>query len=159
MSKKSLKQIKIAQSIKNIFFRKSAEVPGISFQLKPYRLSKNDARFWLDVGDQRISYTHGPKFWKDLNWSAEEGNNRVRLVFEDLDGNNHEKSFEGPWAWLRLQDQSKVSKTQQSSTYLVEYNINDGGTSHTMKFLIKAKSINNPFSQNLLGAFKCPANI
>ena len=160
LSNKTLKQIRTAQSIKNIFFRKSAEVPGISFQLKPYRLSKNDARFSLDVGEQRISYNHGPKFWKDLNWSAEEENNRVRLVFEDLDGNRHDKSFEGPWAWLRLQDQAKVSKTQQSSIYLVDYTIVDSGDrSHSMKFLIKAKSINNPFSQNLLGSFKCPENI
>ncbi len=159
LSKNSLKQINTAQRIKNIFFRKSAEVPGISFQLKPYRLGKNNARFWLDVGDQRISYNHGPRFWKDLNWSAEEENNQVRLVFEDLDGNHHDKSYEGPWAWLKLQDQSKISKTQQSSTYLVEYTVAESNTTHVMKFLIKAKSINNPFSQNLLGSFKCPENI
>ncbi len=159
LSNKALKQIKTAQSIKNIFFRRSAEVPGISFQLKPYRLSKNDARFWLDVGTQRISYNHGPRFWKDLNWSTEEENNRVRLVFEDLDGNHHDMSFDGPWAWLRLQDQSKISKTQQSSIYLVEYSLSESAASHVMKFLIKAKSINNPFSTNLLGSFKCPENI
>ncbi len=156
LNNKALAQIKKAQSIKNIFFRKSAEIPGISFQLKPYRLSKSDARFWLDVGEQRISYNHGPKFWKDLYWSAAEQNNRVRLVFEDLDGNHHERSFEGPWAWLKLQDQSRVSKTQQSNTYLVEYSVPD---LHIMKFLIKAKSFNNPFSRNLLGSFRCPENI
>ncbi|MCP3688641.1 MAG: type VI secretion system membrane subunit TssM, partial [Gammaproteobacteria bacterium] len=158
-SKKSLTQVRRALTIKSIFFRKSAEMPGISFQLKPYRLSKNDARFWLDVGEQRISYNHGPKFWKDLNWSAADENNRVRIVFEDLDDNNHERSFEGPWAWLRLQDQSKVSKTQQSNVYLVEYLVNSSDTQHSMKFLIKAKSINNPFSQNVLGSFKCPEQI
>ncbi len=158
-SKKSLTQVRHALTIKSIFFRKSAEIPGISFQLKPYRLNKKDARFWLDVGEQRISYNHGPKFWKDLNWSAADENNRVRIVFEDLDDNNHEKSFEGPWAWLRLQDQSKVSKTQQSNVYLVEYLVNSSDTQHSMKFLIKAKSINNPFSQNVLGSFKCPEQI
>ncbi|MCP4492608.1 MAG: type VI secretion system membrane subunit TssM [Gammaproteobacteria bacterium] len=158
-SKKSLTQVRRALTIKNIFFRKSAETPGISFQLKPYRLSKKDARFWLDVGEQRISYNHGPKFWKDLNWSAADEDNRVRIVFEDLDDNNHEKSFEGPWAWLRLQDQSKVSTTQQSNVYLVEYLVGSSGKPHSMKFLIKAKSINNPFSQNVLGSFKCPEKI
>ena len=159
LDKKALTQIKRALTIKNIFFRKSAETPGISFQLKPYRLNKHDARFWLDVGKQRISYNHGPKFWKDLNWSAADEDNRVRVVFEDLDGNNHEKSFEGPWAWLRLQDQSKVSKTQQSNVYQVEYRVDGSGSQHSMKFLIKAKSINNPFNQNVLGSFKCPKNI
>jgi len=159
LGKQALTQIRRAQTIKNIFFRKSAETPGISFQLKPYSLNKNDARFWLDVGEQRISYNHGPKFWKDLNWSAADEDNRVRVVFEDLEGNNHEKSFEGPWAWLRLQDQSKVSKTKQSNIYLVEYRVDGSGSQHSMQFLIKAKSINNPFSQNVLGSFKCPENI
>ena len=159
LSNKSLAQIKTAQAIKNVYFRQNPEIPGISFQLKPHRLNKNDARFWLDVGEQRFSYSHGPKFWKDLNWSAEEGNNRVRLVFEDLDGNRHETSYEGPWAWLRLQDQSKISKTQQSSTFLVEYASRNSGASHVMQYLIKARSINNPFGKNLLGAFRCPENL
>ncbi len=159
LNKKTLKHIKTAQNIKSIYFRQSPEIPGISFQLKPYRLSKNDARFWLDVGEQRFKYSHGPKFWKDLNWSAEEGNNRVRLVFEDLDGDRHENSYEGPWAWLKLQDRSKISKTQQSSTYLVEYAFNETGIQHVMKYLIKARSIKNPFGQNLLASFRCPENI
>jgi type VI secretion system protein ImpL len=159
LSNKSLAQIKTAQMIKAVYFRQNPEIPGISFQLKPYRLNKNDARFWLDVGEQRFSYSHGPKFWKDLNWSAEEGSNRVRLVFEDLDGNRHEASYEGPWAWLRLQDASKISKTQQSSTYLVEYASQASDASHVMKYLIKARSINNPFRNNLLGSFRCPENL
>lgn len=160
--KKSLAQLKRAQAIKSIFFRNNAEVPGISLQLKPDRLNKIDARFWLDVGEQRIDYNHGPKFWKDLNWSVEDDNSRVRLVFEDLDGDRHEKSFEGPWAWLRLLDESKISETNQSNVYLIEYSVDESGGStarHMMKFLIKARSVNNPFNQNLLGVFKAPERI
>ncbi|MDH5354766.1 MAG: type VI secretion system membrane subunit TssM [Gammaproteobacteria bacterium] len=161
-SKKSLEQLKKALAIKSIFFRKNVEVPGISLQLKPDQLNKIDARFWLDVGDQRIDYNHGPKFWKDLNWSVEDDNSRVRLVFEDLDGDRHEKSFEGPWAWLRLLDESRISETEQSNVYLIEYSVDDSDGSskrHTMKFLIKARSVNNPFNQNLLGLFKAPERI
>lgn len=160
--KNSLDQLQRAQAIKSIFFRKNAEVPGISLQLKPDRLNKIDARFWLDVGDQRIDYNHGPKFWKDLNWSVEDDNSRVRLVFEDLNGDRHEKSFEGPWAWLRLLDDSSISETRQSNVYLIEYKVDDSSGSsqrHSMKYLIKARSVNNPFNQNLLGVFKAPERI
>ncbi len=164
LSTSTLKQIRRAQTIKNVFFRKNPEVPSVSFQLKPYRMEKQDARFLLEVGSQRISYNHGPKFWKDLNWSGEDENKRVRIVFEDLNEDRYEKSFDGPWAWFKLQDRSKITKTRKSNVYLVTYSVaeqagNKRQNVHSIKYLIKAKSVNNPFSQNLLGAFRCPASI
>jgi type VI secretion system protein ImpL len=165
LNSSTLRQIQRAQDIKNVFFRNNPEVPGISFQLKPYFMSKIDARFWLDLGDQRISYNHGPKFWKDLNWSGDDDSSRVRIVFEDLDENHHEKSFEGPWAWFRLQDESKLTKTKQANIFVVSYNVrekevhNSQIINRTIQYLIKAKSVNNPFSQNLLGSFSCPSSI
>ena len=171
LSSATLKQIRRAQTIKNVFFRKNPEVPSVSFQLKPYKMDKIDARFLLEVGNQRITYNHGPKFWKDLHWSGEDENKRVRVVFEDLDEDRHEKVFDGPWAWFKLQDRSKIQKTRKSNVYLVTYVVTElvdnkdkeknkiSKVKHNIKYLIKAKSVNNPFSQNLLGSFKCPNNI
>ena len=161
----ALKQIKRAQDIKNIFFRINPEVPGISFQLKPYRMEKIDARFWIDLGSQRISYKHGPKFWQDINWSGDDESRRVRIVFEDLSENLHEKTYEGPWAWFRLQQESKLIKTKQANVFLVNYSVKDWAENKTaiikrnIQYLIKAKSVNNPFSENLLGSFRCPENL
>ncbi len=165
LSRKTLAQIHRAQNIKSILFRANPEAPGLSLQLKPYRLDKIDARFWLDVGKQRISYNHGPKFWKDLNWSAKDENNRVRFVFEDLNGDHNEKSFEGPWAWFHMQDESKLTPTKKANVYLIKYSVfeqPENGSKkieHNMEYLIKAKSINNPFNNNLLGSFNCPESI
>ena len=161
----TLKQVKRAQSIKTIFFRKNPSVPAISFQLKPDKMEKKDARFWLDLGDQRITYKHGPKFWKNLDWSGDDENKRVRIVFEDLNEKRHEESFDGPWAWFRLQDASKLEKTRKANVFLVNYSVaeqSDGkktDVKHNIKFLIKAKSVDSPFSQNLLGAFRCPESL
>ena len=164
LSKGTLTQIHRAQNIKNVFFRKNPSVPSIAFQLKPYKLTKIDARFWMDLGDQRITYNHGPKFWKELAWSGEDENKRVRIIFEDLDENRHEVSFDGPWAWFRLQDTTKLKKTNKTNVYLVNYNVEgkaSGGNKvrHSIQMLIKAKSVNNPFSANLLASFKAPGNI
>jgi len=167
----TLKQIRRAQTIKNVFFRKNPEIPSVSFQLKPYKMDKIDARFLLEVGNQRITYNHGPKFWKDLHWSGEDENKRVRIVFEDIDEERHEKVFDGPWAWFKLQDRSQIQKTRKSNVFLVTYIVTElvdnkdreknkiSKVKHSIKYLIKAKSVNNPFSQNLLGSFKCPSNI
>lgn len=167
----TLAQMRRAQNIKNVFFRQNPSVPSISFQLKPYRMEKIDARFQLEVGDQRISYNHGPKFWKDLYWSGEDENKRVRIVFEDIDEERHEQTFDGPWAWFKLQDRSRLSKTNKSNVYLATYAVTElvddknksvnkvSKIDHNVKYLIKAKSVNNPFSQDLLGSFRCPESI
>jgi len=171
LSASTLKQIRRALTIKNVFFRKNPEIPSFSYQLKAYRMEKKDASFLLEVGNQRITYHHGPKFWKDLKWSGEDENKRVRIVFDDINENRHEKTFDGPWAWFKLQDRSRIKKTRKSNVYLATYTVTElvddkargqnkiTKKHHSIQFLIKAKSVNNPFSNNLLGAFKCPDSI
>jgi len=168
ISNKVLTQLKKAKLIKDIFFRINKEIPSISFELKPDSMSKNNARFTLELGGERISYNHGPKFWKTLTWSGESDDHRVRLVFEDLRGSFHSKIYDGPWAWFRLQDNSNLKNTTRSKVYRVTYSVDrtinsSSGRSlkspHNIDYLIKAKSVNNPFSKNLLGGFRCPASI
>ncbi len=163
LSSKALSQIGKALAIKNVYFRNNPEAPGISMQLKPHRLKDKGVQFQMDVGDQRIEYKHGPRLWGDMVWSAQEETSRVRIVFKDLDYNiTRQKLYEGPWAWLRLHDDSKISKTNQSSIYRVEYSVSEAGKKsqkYVMSFLIKAKSVNNPFNQNLLGSFRCPGKM
>ena len=167
LSKATLKQLQKSQSIKNIFFRSNPAVPSLSFQLKPHQMDKTDARFTLEVGSKSIAYSHGPKFWKTLKWQGDDENSRVRIIFEDLDEREHSKDFDGPWAWFRLQDHSVLRKTRKSNVYLVTYNLakskDDLSTSkkmaHTVTYQIKAKSVNNPFSKNLLGSFRFPERI
>lgn len=165
-SRKTLAQVQKAQSIKNIFFRTNPTMPSLSFQLKPHKMQKTDARFTLEVGDKSIAYSHGPKFWKTLKWQGDDEHNRVRIIFEDLNEREHSKDYDGPWAWFRLQDHSVLKKTRKSNVYLVTYNINKDenrlGTqqlAHAVTYQIKAKSVNNPFSKNLLGSFRCPERI
>ncbi len=168
LSRKTIAEIKQAQKIKNIFFRNNPEMPSIRFQLKPYLLGKNNARFTLEVGDKRIVYNHGPKFWKTLTWSGADDNARARLIFEDLNEQLHIKVYEGNWAWFRLQDHSRLTKTRQSNKYFVNYSVpkntqNNGyqvaKSNYNITFQIKAKSVNNPFSSNLLRTFKCSDRI
>ena len=86
-------------------------------------------------------------------------------MFEDLNENRHEKSFDGPWAWFRLQDASKIAKTKKANVFLVSYSVTekDDGKKADVKydiiFSIKAESVDNLFGQNLLGAFRCPKSI
>ena len=162
LSAATLKQTHKAQSIKNIFFRANPAMPSLSFQLKPHKMGKKDARFTLEIGDKSIAYSHGPKFWKTLKWVGDDEHNRVRIIFEDLNEREYSKDFDGPWAWFRLQDHSVLKKTSKSNVYLVTYNVKreiDEKVAHAVTYKIKAKSVNNPFSKNLLGSFRFPERI
>lgn len=170
-SQKTISQVRTAHAIKRVYFRDNAEVPSLTFQLKPDRMSKNDIRFDLEVGESQITYSHGPKFWKPLKWVADDTQDRVRIIFEGLNGKQYSKTFDGPWAWFRLLSQSKLSKTAKSNIYLVTFNVSNEGSSrselsplrksekHEITFQIKVKSVNNPLNDNLLSRFKSPENI
>lgn len=162
-------QIKRAQTIKSVFFGVNPAIPSASFQLRPYFMEKTNARFMLEVGDTRITYNHGPKFWSTLNWVGSDDKNRVRVIFEDLRDQQHSLTFEGPWAWFRLQDRSKLSRTPVANVYLATYSVPDGNHSgnervkdegnHVVRFEIKSQSANNPLDRDLLGNFRCADSI
>jgi len=168
-SSATLSQLKRSIQIRNVFFRQNPALPSLSFQLRPYQMKKTDEKFMLEVGSKRITYSHGPKFWSTLNWSGNEENSRVRLIFEDLSGKQYTASYEGPWAWFRFQDHSTITRTSDANIYLAVFGVPDGlqkpqtrgddSSKHSIRYEIKPKSIYNPFNRELLGAFRCTSGI
>ena len=166
-SGETLSQVRRASMIKNVYFRTNPAMPSLSFQLRPYDMKKTDERFTLEMGSKRLTYSHGPKFWSTFNWAGNDENNRVRIIFDDLSDKQHSVTYEGPWAWFRLQSRANLSRTSSPNVYLVTYNVTDGGASslapaaqtHSISFEIKPKSVNNPFSHDLLDAFRCTSRL
>ena len=56
---------------------------------------------------------HGPKISKNMNWPGDGGTN-VRMTFEDLNDSIKRVTYDGPWALLRLLDESTISQTRRS---------------------------------------------
>jgi type VI secretion system protein ImpL len=160
----SLAQLQRAASIRDVFFRQNPETPSISLELRPYFMNKEDAVFTLDLGDQRLSYNHGPKFWKSVTWSGDNDARRLRLIFEDLKGGQFDRAFTGPWAWFRLMDAAHIQSTPQSNVYLITFahdsaRTTDDSSARKIVFEGRATSINNPFKNELLNSFRCPESI
>ncbi len=161
----ALAQISRAQTIKSVFFSTNPSVPSANFQLRPYFMEKTNARFTLEVGETRVSYSHGPKFWSTLSWVGSDDKNRVRVIFEDLNDQQHSVTYEGPWAWFRLLDRSRLSRTSVANVYLATYTAADGNRSgtdslkgggiHSVRYEIKGQSANTPLDKDLLGGFRC----
>ncbi|HTF98503.1 MAG TPA: type VI secretion system membrane subunit TssM [Cellvibrio sp.] len=160
----ALAQIQRAASIRDVFFRQNPETPSISLELRPYYMNKEDALFTLDMGEQRLTYNHGPKFWKGITWSGDNEARRLRLIFEDLKGGQFDRAFTGPWAWFRLMDSAHIQSTPQSNVYLITFmhdsaRTTDDNSARKIVFEGRANSINNPFKNELLNAFRCPETI
>lgn len=165
VSSATIAQLQRAASIRNIFFRANPETPSISLELRPYSMSKDEARFTLDLGAQRLTYNHGPKFWNSVTWAGDNDARRIRIIFEDLNGVSTDSSYVGPWAWFRLMDDSELKQTAQSNIYLITFGLGAGSVDSAGKPLRaivyegKATSIHNPFKNDLLSLFKCPESI
>lgn len=163
-SEEVLRQVNNARAIKDIFYRESPDSIAVTMELRPRAMEERDARFTLDVGEERLTYNHGPKFWKTVRWQANQDNMRVRMVFEDLQGSQYERTFQGGWAWFRLLDSSYVEKTSQSNIYLVTFSAGDeraGGQrdAHKITYEVKTKSADSPLRREVLSAFRAPESI
>ncbi|WP_185230937.1 type VI secretion system membrane subunit TssM [Teredinibacter franksiae] len=159
-SNKTLRQVRRGLNIKNVLFRTNAETPEIQLELRPYRMKENHARFVLELGDERLIYKHGPKFWKNINWSGASDNNRIRVIFEDLNDAVHDRSFTGPWSWFHLMDSADIEKTNRANVYNIGFKVMDGNNEqHRILYQGKAKSVNNPMDRSWLTSFRCPESI
>jgi type VI secretion system protein ImpL len=167
-SGEALTQLRNAGLIREAFFRENPASPGLTFEVRPYRMNKSDARFTLEIGEKRVAYSHGPKFWSPLSWSAGDERSRIRIVFEGLDGEQYFKTYEGPWSWFKLLADSRVQPTESTNIYLVTFKVAEttagsGGGSReagrTISYEIRAKSVKNPFGSDTLGSIRLPGSI
>ncbi len=159
----TMNQLAKGAKIRDVFFKQNPETPSINLELRPYFMNKEDAVFTLDMGDQRLSYNHGPKFWKAINWSGQDDSRRIRLIFEDLRGSQFDRAYTGPWAWFHLMDSAQIEATPQSNIYKITFMhqtaSNDLNGPRKIVFEGRATSINNPFKNELLNSFRCPETI
>ena len=160
-SAKSIRHMRDGLFIKDVFFRNNPESPSIALDLKPLNMSEDDARFTLDVAGTRLTYNHGPKFWKPVRWVGDDDRKRIRVAIEDVDGILHEKTYYGPWAWFKLMDASNVQKTSRSNVYRIEFEVSRSGTGEPRRIVYegKTKSANSPFNSKLLAAYRTPESL
>lgn len=155
----TVQQVRRALSIKDVYFQGGAETPTISLELRPMSMNEKDARFTLELGNERLVYNHGPRFWKSVTWPGEGENKRVRVIFESLNDQVFDKTFVGPWAWFHLMDASDLKKTSQSNVYQITFRAGSGADARSIVYEGRAKSVNNPFRNDLLSSFRCPESL
>jgi type VI secretion system protein ImpL len=144
-----LQQFQQAQRIRDVYFKAGAQLPEARFNLTPDTLDAGATRFALDLDGQPFEYRHGPQQSKSLVWPGG-GVGQAAVVFEERSGPGTNVVKQGPWAWFRALDQAQVQR--DSDTRLA---VTFAAGSHSMRVMLDAASIRNPFTQNVLNGFRC----
>ncbi|WP_370981198.1 type VI secretion system membrane subunit TssM [Agaribacterium sp. ZY112] len=149
----TLTQLRRATNIRSAYFSVGDGV-AIKFRIEPTKLDSSVRLFALEVGETRVPYSHGPRTQKNVTWTGGE-DNRVRIIFEDLNETMNRRQYEGDWAWLRLLDNSQLSNTNNNNVRKVVFNENG----RSAEFKLYASSSVNPFDLGLLRNYRCPQGL
>lgn len=150
-----LDQFQRAAIIREAFFTTGGPAPVVEFELQPQALDPRVDQLILDLGGQIVDYRHGPLRTQRLRWPPPEGPTRVRLAFTDASGGGPSLMEEGPWAWFRFLDRSRLTPTDQPERFKLSFTI--AGLS--AQFELRAISVRNPFNLAELRGFQCPGRL
>ena len=153
ISSQALEQLRRAHQVRKAYYAKSDQV-AFSFRLKPNKLDGGIKRFTFELGNSRVSYSHGPQLSKTLNWVGGE-HDRARLLFEDLNGDVHRAHYTGDWAWLHLLDAAQLRSGGRANSTKATFSVG----SRKAQYLLSANSSARPFNTNLLHGYRCPQRL
>ena len=144
-----LRQFEQAQRIRDLYFKAGAQVPEARFNLTPDTLDAAATRFSLDLDGQPFEYRHGPVQSKTLTWPGGPVG-QATVMFEERGNPGPSFVKQGPWAWFRALDQAQLKRDSDTR---VEVTFAAGA--HSMRVLLDATSIRNPFVRDEISGFRC----
>lgn len=150
----NLAQFQRASRIGELFFASGGAQPSVRFDLIPETLDSGAKQVSLELGNQVITYAHGPQRATSVTWPGADGMNSARLVFDPPPSSGPTVlTASGPWALFRLFDQGTLQQAGSSDRYTLTFHLGD----RTASFEIRAGSVLNPFAPGMLRAFRCPS--
>lgn len=158
LSDNTLKQLALADDIKQTFFTTRSPIPTFSFSLNPDNLAVdkvNISELHVNIGNNIVEFFHGPvKGSTNFTWPGQNGVTEASIRVEPpIAGVQSRISHTGPWAILRLLDTGKL-KARNSSTVGVDYSF--GGRPVSLEF---RTSSFNPLISRALRQFSCPQTL
>ncbi|MFT6306857.1 MAG: type VI secretion system protein ImpL [Halioglobus sp.] len=156
LSDNSLKQLALADDVKNTFFFQGGNLPSFRFDLIPQQLtmSTDINHLFLDIGGSRTDYFHGPvNGVTSFSWPSQTNSTQVSLRVEPVvPGSSSSISLSGPWSVLRLFDQGLRSARGGGLTVTYSF----GGRPVQLSL---ATSSFNPLNSVALRNFRAPESL
>jgi type VI secretion system protein ImpL len=144
-----LEQFQRVQRIRDIYFPPGARGAEAKFSLLADSLDGSVARFTLTVDGQSFEYRYESPRNRPMSWPGSTG--EASFAFEDRGGRPIPgPSFQGPWAWFRLLGSAHVERDSDS-----RFTVTFSAGGKTMRVIMDAASIRNPFARNDIAGFHC----
>jgi type VI secretion system protein ImpL len=153
ISAAALQQFRHAEQIREAYFRSGSQRPEMRLTMVPNRLDVDVGRFILEIDGQSFAYRHGPPPQWNLSWPGE-GLGMARIMFEEASGGRPTVVEEGPWAFFRLLDDSRITANSE-----IQYTAEFSAGGRVAEVLMQASSVRNPLSRRDLHNFDCPAGL
>ncbi len=155
LSQEALEQFERAAAIGDGFFR-GAAAPQVSFELVPVGLDASATEVAVEMGDQRLTYSHGPLLPTRLQWPPAGAPAQATLSFSpSLPGKNSALIKDGPWSFFRLLEEASITPGSVPDRFTAAFSV--GG--RTATFELRAASVHNPFDLGDLRRFRCPSSL
>lgn len=148
----TLRQLETAETIREAFFPGGSAQPSVSFRLKPTKLDEAVRQVVLELGDQRLTYRHGPPRETSMSWPPPGGSTVARIVFTPvIEARPAVLTLDGPWALFRLVDRGRLDPRATGDKFDLSFTVEG----FEAVFELDAASVNNPFRRDLLERFRC----
>ncbi|MFT4928267.1 MAG: type VI secretion system protein ImpL [Phenylobacterium sp.] len=152
---RTIRQLQDADRVTRLFFPRNAVEPKMSFVMKPIALDAAAKQFRFKLGDQQITYAHGPLRAVNMSWPLIPGQEEANIQFTSLKGRKVASSTKGPWSLFKMLDLAQLESTGQQSVYRVTFS----EKKFDAKFELRADSEFNPLGARLLQNFTLPMEL
>jgi type VI secretion system protein ImpL len=148
-----LAQFQRAAAIRDLFFGPGGKDASVRFDITPQSADNVTKQVTIDLGDQQITYAHGPVRPVTVSWPGTPRIMSARLAFDPPPTTGAPVvQTSGPWALFRLFDKGTLRATGSADRYVLDFTLGDRQAS----FDIRAGSVLNPLAPGLLRDFRCP---
>lgn len=141
-----------AQAIKKDFFPQEAKSASFNFSIKPLTLTSKASSIQFILGNQHITYSHGPQETEQVTWPLPFNAESANILITNFDGNQFAKSNSGPWSLFQIFDYGEFKPLKNEGAYRFNLNLNN----YQASFLITGTADMNVFKLKSLKGFKLP---
>ena len=150
ISSAALRMFEQAAMIREAFFSSGGAL-GFDFEIEPLSLDHRARQVVLEVGDQRITYRHGPCRSTQVQWPPQGSGARITFTTADQIGQTIIASKGGPWGWLQLLDGAQLRRSGSPDRFQALFDVKG----YRAEFEIRSHSVINPFLFPAVEQFRC----
>lgn len=156
ISNRTLRQFQRAREIRNRFFEVGSQKLKIEFDMEAVYLDQHISNFRFEMGNDAMTYRHGPTRRHSFEWPTLENHSGVKLIFTPpQSGFSITQEYKGAWGLFRMLSHAKKRRVETVTDKVI--NVEFKGNKAAMRLI--PNSVSHPFWLSELENFSCPARL